>query len=154
VSADTTNPTGSYVLLITLDAPTTLEIGALGTHTLSQGGYAYVGSALGPGGLGRVDRHAEVARGGRDVKHWHVDYLLGHPDATLADTVRLPGEAVECRLATTLVEEVTSTSSRSACPVTGFGASDCACDTHLVHRATIEGLERTVEAAVSQVTDR
>ncbi|MFC6724907.1 DUF123 domain-containing protein, partial [Halobium palmae] len=70
---------GTYTLLFELAESTSLEVGALGTHTVPAGWYAYTGSALGSGGFARVCRHERVAAGDHDVRHWHVDYLGGCP---------------------------------------------------------------------------
>jgi len=115
---------GTYTLLIDLAEAETVTFGAAGDRGLPAGRYAYTGSALGPGGFARVDRHARLAAGEHDARHWHVDYLLGHPDATLLDDVRSPGVDAECAVAGALVE-VTD-------PVAGVGATDCGCDSHLV----------------------
>jgi Uri superfamily endonuclease len=112
---------GTYTLVVTLPATATLTVGALGEHRLPAGGYTYTGSALGGGGFARVDRHRELARGERDVRHWHVDHLLGHPTTTVREVVRSPGAEVECAVARRL----------PAGPVDGFGASDCDCRSHL-----------------------
>ena len=139
-SADADTPAGgTYVLLVVLPSPTTLEVGALGECRLPAGAYGYVGSALGSGGFARVDRHRELAAGERDVRHWHVDALLGHPDATLADAVELPGAAVECALARTLAD--------GDPPIPGFGASDCDCPAHLVRRDDPDELRNAVDDA-------
>ena len=113
---------GTYVLEIAVASPITVEVGALGSLEFSAPSYAYVGSAFGPGGFSRVDRHRELARGERDVRHWHVDYLLGQPATRLESVVTVPGEDCECELAATLPGE----------PVAGFGASDCDCEAHLL----------------------
>ncbi|GAB3019686.1 GIY-YIG nuclease family protein [Natronobiforma cellulositropha] len=126
---------GTYVLDIALARPVTLVVGALGSHAFDAGRYAYVGSAFGPGGFARVDRHRELARGERDVRHWHVDYLLGHASATLTGVVTFPGEDRECALARTLPGSA----------VTGFGASDCDCRGHLL--AAPDGTTPTDAAA-------
>ncbi|WP_075936532.1 DUF123 domain-containing protein [Halosegnis longus] len=131
---------GTYTLLIRLAAPTDIEVGALGTHRFEAGWYGYTGSALGAGGFSRIDRHAEVATGERDTRHWHIDYLLGHPDATLAADVRTEAD-VECAVARAL----------PAGPVAGFGASDCDCPSHLTYAPDREALERAVESAHEQV---
>lgn len=99
-----------------------IDIGALGTITFDPGRYAYVGSAFGPGGFARVDRHREIARGDRETRHWHVDYVLGHPDVGLETIARFPDDDRECDLADTLPGE----------PVPGVGASDCDCPAHLL----------------------
>ena len=112
---------GTYSLLIDLAAPAEIEVGALGEHRFDAGVYAYTGSALGAGGFSRVDRHRRTARGEHDVRHWHVDHLLGHPDARIDRVVRSVGADVECAVAERL----------PAGPVDGFGASDCGCESHL-----------------------
>jgi Uri superfamily endonuclease len=124
---------GTYTLLVELEAPATVAVGALGTHEFEAGWYAYTGSALGPGGFARVERHRELARGERDTRQWHVDYLLGRAEATLVRAVETAADA-ECAVARRV---------GSRCePVAGFGASDCGCDSHLAYapdRATAEG---------------
>jgi endonuclease-3 len=113
---------GTYTLLVGLDRDATVEVGALGAHALDRGWYAYTGSAFGPGGFARVERHRELAAGERNVRHWHVDYLLGCPAAAVRAVVRSPASDVECAVARRL----------PAGPVEGFGASDCDCRSHLV----------------------
>lgn len=112
---------GTYTLLIALADPVTLSVGALGDHRLPEGVYAYTGSALGSGGFARVDRHRRTARGEHDVRHWHIDYLLGRPAARIDGVVRSAGVDVECAVAERLPSG----------PVDGFGASDCRCRSHL-----------------------
>jgi endonuclease-3 len=127
---------GTYTLLVELPAETTIEVGALGPHAFRAGWYAYTGSALGAGGFARVDRHRELAAGEREVRHWHVDYLLGHPEARLAADTRTEAD-IECAVARALPEG----------PVDGFGASDCDCSGHLAYAPDRATLERAVEAA-------
>ena len=112
---------GSYTLVVALASDATVSAGALGEHRLPAGAYAYTGSALGSGGFSRVDRHRRTARGDHGVRHWHVDYLLGHPTARIDRVVRSVGVDVECAVAERL----------PAGPVGGFGASDCGCPSHL-----------------------
>ena len=116
---------GTYTLLIELPTATTIGVGALGEHRFRAGWYAYTGSALGSGGFARVDRHRELAAGERTTRHWHIDYVLGRPDATLRDVVTSAGADVECAVAASL----------PAGPVDGFGASDCGCRAHLARLA-------------------
>ncbi len=132
---------GTYTLLVALASPTTVAFGAAGERDLPAGTYAYVGSALGAGGFARVERHRDLARGERDARHWHVDYLLGSPEASVVADVRTRGDA-ECAVATALRERA------STDPVPGLGASDCDCSTHLVR---IDGEPRAV---VERVHDR
>ncbi|MDZ5811838.1 DUF123 domain-containing protein [Halorubrum sp. AD140] len=112
---------GTYTLLVELAAPAAIAVGALGEQRLDAGVYAYTGSALGPGGFSRVDRHRRTARGEHGVRHWHVDHLLGHPATRIDRVVRSVGADVECAVAARL----------PAGPVDGFGASDCGCPSHL-----------------------
>lgn len=113
---------GTYVLVIEATRAATIEVGALGDRTFEAGAYAYVGSAFGPGGFSRVDRHRELAAGDRETRHWHVDYLLGHPATRLEAAITFPDADRECELAAALPGE----------PVDGFGASDCDCAAHLL----------------------
>lgn len=128
---------GTYTLLVAVAETATIEVGALGVHDFEAGWYAYVGSALGSGGFSRVDRHRELAAGERDVRHWHIDYLLGHDEATLASVVRTAGVDAECAIAGALDGE----------PVPAFGCSDCGCDSHLFYSPDCDTLHATVEAA-------
>ncbi|WP_128905822.1 GIY-YIG nuclease family protein [Halorubrum amylolyticum] len=122
---------GTYTLLVALATPATIEVGALGARRFDPGGYAYTGSALGAGGFSRVDRHRRTARGDHDVRHWHVDHLLGHPDTRIDRVVRSVGADVECAVADRL----------PAGPVDGFGASDCGCGSHLAAAGEGESLD-------------
>ncbi|MFB6071463.1 MAG: DUF123 domain-containing protein [Halobacterium sp.] len=116
---------GTYTLLVSLPESATVEFGAAGARDLDSGWYAYTGSAFGAGGLARVERHRELAAGERDARHWHVDYLLGHPAASIDAVYVTEREDVECETARRLADAAT--------PVPGLGASDCDCDTHLAY---------------------
>ncbi|WP_135365276.1 GIY-YIG nuclease family protein [Halosimplex halophilum] len=132
---------GTYTLVVELAAPATVEVGALGDRAFPAGYYAYTGSAFGPGGFARVERHRELAAGERDARHWHVDYLLGHPDAGIDAVVRTAGADVECAVGRALA------GADGTERVEGFGASDCDCDSHLVHAEDGAALRRAVERA-------
>mgnify|MGYP006279762943 FL=1 len=112
---------GTYTLLVDVLEPTTTDVGALGTLTFDPGWYAYTGSALGSGGFTRVQRHRELAAGQRDTRHWHLDYLLAAPTASIDTVVTSPGVDIECATARAL----------DGAPVPDFGCSDCDCDSHL-----------------------
>ncbi|QPV61495.1 GIY-YIG nuclease family protein [Halosimplex litoreum] len=132
---------GTYTLVVELPESATIEVGALDECEFAAGAYAYTGSALGPGGFARVERHRELAAGERDARHWHIDYLLGHPDAVVAAVVRTAGADVECVVGRDLAE------ARWTERVAGFGASDCDCASHLVYAADGERLRAAVERA-------
>jgi Uri superfamily endonuclease len=115
---------GTYVLILRLDAPCTLFIGGLGDQTLPTGWYAYVGSAQGPGGLAARLRHHLI---GTARPHWHIDYL--RRSAVPAAIWAFEGAArLEHEWARGLLSVP---GARPA--VARFGASDCRCQTHLVH---------------------
>jgi len=130
---------GTYTLVVALDRDATIAVGALGDVAFEAGTYAYTGSALGRGGFSRVDRHRELAAADRDVRHWHVDYLLGHDAAGIVDVVTTPDEAIECAVARRLPSG----------PGDGFGASDCDCDDHLANGVDVQ----TVVDAHEHATD-
>lgn len=113
---------GSYVLLVDLAEAARIRFGAAGPRDLPAGRYAYVGSARGPGGFARLERHREVARGERPVRHWHVDHLLGLEAASVAGDRRFPAAVGECALARAVQGEA----------VEGVGCTDCRCRSHLL----------------------
>lgn len=130
-------PVGTYTLVVERTGDGSIDVGTLGDVAFPTGWYAYVGSAFGPGGFSRLDRHRRVASGDHDVRHWHVDYLLGNPDTRLDDVVKTPDLDAECVIADRVDGE----------RVDGFGASDCDCPSHLVYRGDRDGLVESVEAA-------
>ncbi|MFA5331969.1 MAG: DUF123 domain-containing protein [Methanoregula sp.] len=104
----------------------TAKVGALGNIAFSAGWHCYIGSALGPGGLVRLDRHLKLAEQKDKKPKWHIDYLLTDPGFVVAYAVYAPTtEPLECRLAETLGEP----------GVKKFGCSDCRCPSHLLYRA-------------------
>ncbi len=121
---------GTYVLVFALDASATVRVGALGELRFAVGAYAYVGSALGPGGLSaRIGRHRRTAK----RRHWHIDYF--HPPARLVETWQMVEEArLECIWAQTFI------AAGAAVPAVGFGASDCACAAHLFYFSSLAAL--------------
>ncbi len=128
---------GTYTLVIAMPTGQTVEVGALGECDFESGWYAYTGSAFGPGGFGRVDRHRELAAGERDTRHWHVDYLLGTDGVRVDAVVRSPGVDIECAVA----QSVDGT------PVPAFGSSDCGCESHLVYDSKRDALLDSVRGA-------
>lgn len=137
--ADDIPDKGTYTLLIRVEEPTTAEVGALGELSFEEGFYAYTGSAFGAGGLSRIDRHARVASGENDARHWHIDYLLGTEPSTLTAAYVTPQDA-ECEIARGVDGE----------PVPRFGCSDCSCDTHL-KLTTPEAVEAAYEGRDASV---
>ena len=114
---------GIYCLVVKGPA-CTAKVGALGNIAFSAGWHCYVGSALGPGGLARLDRHLKLAAAKDRRPKWHIDYLLTSPQFAVAYAISAPTTGpLECRLAGTLA--------RSMAGVPRFGCSDCDCPSHL-----------------------
>ncbi len=112
---------GTYCLIIRnplLEMP----VGALGDCVFPAGWHVYVGSALGPGGLIRAERHIRLYNLKNRPPRWHIDYLLLHPLCRLEAVARIPSRTrAECMLAGRIPGK----------PVPGFGSSDCDCMSHL-----------------------
>ncbi|MEN6611746.1 MAG: GIY-YIG nuclease family protein [Methanoregulaceae archaeon] len=114
---------GLYCLVLRNPA-CTVRVGALGEIAFREGWHVYVGSALGSGGLARLERHRRLAEARDRKPKWHVDYLLVNPAFRLATTVSAAtGERLECRLAGLIGGE----------GVPAFGCSDCDCPSHLFY---------------------
>ncbi|MER2598358.1 MAG: GIY-YIG nuclease family protein [Caldilineales bacterium] len=118
---------GSYILLFTLPALTDFPIGHARHYNFAVGLYAYVGSALGPGGLAaRVGRHAR----GTAKPHWHIDFLLPQVEL-LGALMQVSAARLECTWASELAAHVQAV-------IPGFGSSDCRCAGHLFHLGAVE----------------
>jgi len=119
------NLPGTYALIYHCAAPFRARVGKLGIIEGPKGYWIYVGSAFGPGGLAsRLVHHLKPSQ----RPHWHLDYLkvaLRPVDIwTTTDPVKR-----ECAWAGCF-----SALKGSTCPIAGFGASDCACRSHLIYR--------------------
>ena len=133
---------GTYCLILRLEKAARIRIGALCGVPFPAGWYAYVGSALGSGGLkARLSHH--VRRTGRC--HWHIDYLRQRAVVEGA-FVTLADVSYEHRWALRV-----SRTPEATIPARGFGASDCRCPAHLFHfkhRSLIGTLERFLVAQI------
>ena len=138
---------GTYTLVLERATGGPIEVGALGERQFPAGWYAYTGSALGSGGFSRVTRHAELACGERDTRHWHVDYLLGD-DGTSLDEVETTAADVECAVARRV-----AVAGADLDALAGFGCSDCDCPSHLAYHERRERLRRAVAASHAAVTE-
>lgn len=128
---------GTYTLVIEVPTQISISVGSLGTTWFRPGGYAYTGSAHGPGGFARIDRHREIASGSRDTRHWHIDYLLGQDGVRIQSVVRTPGAAIECQVAAAISGET----------IPEFGATGCGCPSHLTHMPDLARLKTSVQTA-------
>ncbi|HEX78268.1 MAG TPA: GIY-YIG nuclease family protein [Dehalococcoidia bacterium] len=113
---------GTYALVLTVESDVYLQIGKLGAYRFPPGYYVYVGSALG-GLAARLRRHLRTEKRPR----WHIDYLLER--ATLVEVwYALGQDRLEC-----VWNGLVGALPGGACPIPGFGASDCRCRCHLTH---------------------
>lgn len=118
---------GIYCLVLKNPA-CTVRVGALGQIPFLSGWHCYIGSALGPGGLARLERHLKLAESKDKKPKWHIDYLLTDPRFAVAYAVSAPTtDPLECQLAAALAQNGTG--------VPRFGCSDCDCPSHLLYRA-------------------
>jgi Uri superfamily endonuclease len=123
---------GTYVLVVQLDLLERINIGRLGILNFEAGYHLYVGSALGPGGLGgRIRRHLRPDSEKRS--HWHIDALTSRGSVTEIWWFVGP-ERQECDWVDILAK-VGDRIHR------GFGASDCRCAGHLVSLPDSNGKE-------------
>ena len=101
------------------------EVGKKGEFSFLSGFHVYVGSALGSGGLKRVQRHIDFSRNKDRTPRWHVDYLHINSSFRLISAVCAPTSSrLECELASGIGGDC----------VTGFGCTDCTCSSHLFYR--------------------
>lgn len=115
---------GSYIIALYLKTSKNIQIGKLGTFHFQKGYHAYVGSALGPGGLSaRLNHHLKIT----NKPHWHIDYLRKE---TIIKEIWVSEQ--EDRLEHIWAEKLKGQKNASI-PVPGFGSSDCRCATHLVY---------------------
>jgi len=117
---------GAYVLHLDVRQSLTLWVGALNCIFLPAGHYVYVGSAR-RGIDSRIARHKRLAGQKKGTHHWHIDYLLTHPQIQLTGETALSGRS-ECDVS----RQIASRTGVSA-PVPDFGSSDCrsGCKAHL-----------------------
>ncbi len=113
---------GGYCLFLEVPEDVDLQVGRLGRFRFPRGRYVYAGSALG-GVDARVRRHL---RKGKALR-WHIDYLLRV--ATVQAVLRVASSTrVECHLNRLALRVPSAT-----IVAPGFGASDCACSSHLTY---------------------
>lgn len=134
---------GIYTLILFLPRSMRIEVGSLGEIEFDQGYYSYTGSARGPGGLKRVDRHMQVAYGNKHTRRWHIDYLL--PRCQVLDAVITKTSLdLECVIAKALEERLM--------PVPHFGCSDCNCISHLHYSFDRDRMKEAVASAHSSAS--
>ena len=137
---------GCYILFIRFKKEILIKIGALGTHQILKGVYAYVGSAKGPGGLeARVGRHFKK---NKRVK-WHIDYLTVRPECFLEGVVMIESETLKERELVELLENIGGTHT-----IKGFGNSDDKSTvSHLLYFGNI-GLEEICKGLKKHIKEK
>lgn len=131
---------GIYTIILELDNDCHIQVGALGDVAFPGGYYCYTGSARGPGGFKRIERHRRVQSGSSNARRWHIDYLLPRArwvDVSVTDT----GEDLECIIALKIGESLR--------PVPGFGSTDCRCPGHLHYSDDLARMQGAVRFAHS-----
>jgi Uri superfamily endonuclease len=123
---------GAYLLILHMEAPTRIKVGALGPIDFPKGTYAYAGSALAsleP----RVQRHFSSEK----KVHWHIDHLRARSRPIEALLLRSK-EDLEC-----MINEMVGRMEGARPFAPGFGSSDCRCRTHLhsIDRKCLSHLE-------------
>jgi len=110
---------GVYVLVIRVKSSAEVIVGSLGRINLRRGYYAYVGSAMGPGGLfSRIKRHLSSVK---RVK-WHIDYVL-KKGLVVCVVYAECFIKKECELASLIAEEYSIVARK-------LGSTDCRCKSH------------------------
>ena len=137
---------GTYILVIECPRETRIRVSALGPLVFEAGYYLYVGSAL--GGLStRLARHLRAAK----RLHWHIDYLLG--EARIGEIwYSLGRQRRECAWARALARMPGVEPFHAP-----FGATDCACRTHLLYgrsRPRVESFRGFAKASSMRVVRR
>jgi len=114
---------GCYQLKIEVKKNVSIEIGALGLCRFQRGFYVYTGSAM-KNLSKRIARHQSEEK----KMHWHIDYLLAHPSATIVAVAIHPSATKEeCLYNQSLLGEGAES------VVKNFGSSDCrVCPSHLL----------------------
>ncbi len=123
---------GIYVALLLLKKAKKIRIGKLGEIGFSPGYYAYVGSAQNSLER-RIERHL---RRNKKLK-WHIDYLLKHAAVKEVWIKENVPKREECSTAKSFAEKFS--------PVSKFGASDCACESHLFFSRNLEKMRNLLE---------
>lgn len=109
---------GDYLVVLQLPEDMDLEIGSKGVMHFDAGYYTYVGSAK-ANLTKRLERHKRK----RKKMHWHLDYFRSHCEMIATVPIR-SSDDLECELAKAMKKLDTW-------EISGFGSSDCDCNSHL-----------------------
>jgi sugar fermentation stimulation protein A len=110
---------GSYLLILNVKRDRKIDVGKLGKVYFRKGFYIYVGSAMANLSK-RMERHRHL----RKQHHWHIDELRAVAEFHAVLAVR-SSTRLECEIGKALFEI-------AEWSISGFGSTDCSCETHLV----------------------
>jgi len=116
-----TSDSGSYLVLLEVSESCSIEAGSLGKLAIKPGWYVYTGS-------GKKNLSARIARHQRKIrkqKHWHIGFLTPVAKTIKAFPIKT-FHNFECELAAHL-EGIGGKG------ISGFGCSDCRCESHLFY---------------------
>lgn len=135
VTFSTPPDSGIYHLLLHLEKPVRLHVGALGLCSFPAGYYTYTGRAM-RGLSARINRHI----GKKKIKRWHIDYF--RPRAKLVEIRIIPTNIPEEeeRLVIILWNLAKEEMRDNAIPIPGFGSSDSRMPAHLIFWGTSKPL--------------
>ncbi len=132
------NEPGIYSLILSLPHARQINVGSLGIIDFAAGFYSYTGSARGPGGLKRLDRHILVLEGIKRTRRWHIDYLL--PQTSLVEVfITKTNQDLECSIARAMGKRLMA--------VPRFGCTDCRCPSHLHYALDLQEVRAAAAAA-------
>jgi sugar fermentation stimulation protein A len=109
---------GSYLLILNLKRNRKIDVGRLGKIHFRKGFYVYVGSAMANLSK-RMERHRRL----RKQHHWHIDELRAVAEFRSVLAIR-SSDRLECEVAGAM-------SGIAEWSISGFGSTDCSCETHL-----------------------
>lgn len=129
IKSDTLIPAlpGIYIIFIENLVDQNIIIGSIGLIHFKKGFFAYVGSALGGGGLRpRVERHLRK----RKKIFWHLDYLTTNEHFEITTIVLIPtSNKLECQINRIIIDKLEKLNESET--LKNFGSSDCKCHSHL-----------------------
>lgn len=126
------NEPGIYTLVLSLPQAGQIKVGSLGVIDFAAGFYSYTGSARGPGGLKRVDRHIQVLKGIKTSRRWHIDYLLPYTNLVEVFITKTTLD-LECSIAKAIGKRLMA--------VPRFGCTDCRCYSHLHYAIELKEMQ-------------
>lgn len=119
--ASNDSDSGLYAIIMSLNRPAKVRVGALGMVMFERGEYIYIGSAK-----RYLEKRIERHRRRKKPLRWHIDYF--RKVSRWESSVSFTGHSEECRLAR-LIEKAVN----GAIACDRFGSSDCRCPGHLIH---------------------